>query len=139
MKFCKLLRLFNHTCQQIVQNQKRRNSHVYVTSSHRRCSVKKGVLKNFANFKGKHLCWSLFLIKLKRDCNTDTFCEICEVFKNTYFEECLRETASKLLFSEKPRWLIKILGLLILQIRSKRQKQPSEVSCKIDVFKISQN
>ena len=29
-------------------------------SSHRRCSVKKGVLKNFANFTGKHPCWSLF-------------------------------------------------------------------------------
>ena len=26
---------------------------------------KKGVLKNFANFTGKHLCWSLFLIKLQ--------------------------------------------------------------------------
>ena len=34
-------------------------------SSHRRCSVKKGVLKKFANFTGKHLCWSLFLIKLQ--------------------------------------------------------------------------
>ena len=33
-------------------------------SSHWRCSVKKGVLKNLANFTGKHLCWSLFLIKL---------------------------------------------------------------------------
>ena len=32
-------------------------------SSHRRCSVKKGVLKKFAYFTGKHLCWSLFLIK----------------------------------------------------------------------------
>ena len=31
-------------------------------SSHRRCSVKKGVLKNFVNFTGKHLCWCLFLI-----------------------------------------------------------------------------
>ena len=32
---------------------------------------KKSVLKNFANFKGKHLCWSLFLIKLRpqRDSN----------------------------------------------------------------------
>ena len=38
--------------------------------------------KNFANFKGKHLCWSLFLIKLqawtpaallKRDPNTGAF------------------------------------------------------------------
>ena len=30
-------------------------------SSHRKCSVRKGVLKNFANFTGKHLCWSHFL------------------------------------------------------------------------------
>ena len=34
-------------------------------NSHRRCSVKKGVLKNFANFTGKHLCWSPFLILLQ--------------------------------------------------------------------------
>ena len=27
-------------------------------TSHRRCSVKKGVLKNFASFTGKHLYWS---------------------------------------------------------------------------------
>ena len=33
-------------------------------SSHYRCSVKKVVLKTFANFTGKHLCWSLFLITL---------------------------------------------------------------------------
>ena len=32
-------------------------------SSQRRCSVKKGVLKNFADFTRKYLCWSLFLIK----------------------------------------------------------------------------
>ena len=32
----------------------------FYRSSHRRCSVKKGVLKNFANFTGKHLCWSFF-------------------------------------------------------------------------------
>ena len=51
-------------------------------SSHWRCSVKKGVLKNLANFEGKNLCWSLFLIKLqqiksatllKLDSNTDVF------------------------------------------------------------------
>ena len=28
--------------------------------SHRRCSVKKDILKNLQNFSGKHLCWSLF-------------------------------------------------------------------------------
>ena len=47
-----------------------------------RGSVKKGVLKNFANFTGKHLWWSLFLIKLqalrpgallKRSSNTGVF------------------------------------------------------------------
>ena len=27
---------------------------------------KKGVLKNFANFTGKDLCWSLFLIKFTK-------------------------------------------------------------------------
>ena len=32
---------------------------------------KKGVLKKFGNFTGKHLCWSLFLkTLLKRDSNT---------------------------------------------------------------------
>ena len=29
-------------------------------SSHQRCSVKKGVLRNLAKFTGKHLCQSLF-------------------------------------------------------------------------------
>ena len=51
-------------------------------SSYRRCSIKKAVLKNFAIFTGKHLCWGLFLIKLqvsrpatllKRDSNTGKF------------------------------------------------------------------
>ena len=31
---------------------------------HPRCSVKKGVLKNFAKFTGKHLCQSLFFNKV---------------------------------------------------------------------------
>ena len=39
-------------------------------SSHRRCSVEKGVYKNFANFTGKNLFWSLFLIKFQgQACN----------------------------------------------------------------------
>ena len=32
----------------------------YLRSSHRRCSVRKGVLKNFAKFTGKYLCQSPF-------------------------------------------------------------------------------
>ena len=60
---------------------------------------KKGILKNFANFTGKHLCWSLFLIKLQAwrlavstlSTLTDVFpCKWCKTFKNTYFEEYLR-------------------------------------------------
>ena len=60
------------------------------------CFVKKGVLKNFANFTRKHMRWSLFLIKqqdvwlatlLKRDSNTGVFQrDHSEIFKNTYFE-----------------------------------------------------
>ena len=55
---------------------------------------KMGVLINFVNFTGKHLCWSLFLVKLpasrpatllKRDPNTEVFS--CEIFKNTFFAE----------------------------------------------------
>ena len=33
-------------------------------SSYRRCSVRKGVLRNFAKFTGKRLCQSLFFIKV---------------------------------------------------------------------------
>ena len=33
-------------------------------SSHRRCSGRKGVLKNFAKYTGKHLCQSLFFNKV---------------------------------------------------------------------------
>ena len=38
----------------------------FFRSSHRRCSVEIGVLKSFANFTGKHLRWSLFLISCNR-------------------------------------------------------------------------
>ena len=36
-----------------------------VKSSHQRCSIIKGVLRNFAKFTGKHLCQSLFFNKVK--------------------------------------------------------------------------
>ena len=72
-------------------------------SSHRQCSVKKGVLGIFAKFTGKHPCQSLFLIKLqveacnfiKKETLAQVFsCEFCEISKNTFFTEHLRETAS---------------------------------------------
>ena len=70
-----------------------------VRSSHWSCS---GVLKYFANFTGKHLCWSLFLTEFpglqlfKKVSPTQVFsCGICENFKNTYFEENLWTTTSE--------------------------------------------
>ena len=33
--------------------------------SKKRCSVQKGVLNNFVNVIGTHLCWSLFLLKMQ--------------------------------------------------------------------------
>ena len=52
-----------------------------------------GVLKNFTEFTGKHLCWSLLFIKLQvGGCNfiKETlaqafFCEFCEISKNTSY------------------------------------------------------
>ena len=56
------------------------------------------------------------------------FCEICEIAKNTYFEEHLRMTASKLLFREKPHWLNKMRFIDIANTfhkdRSSRPKLP---------------
>ena len=52
------------------------------------------VLKNFAKFTGKHLCWSLLLIQLqtfrpatllKRDSNTGVFLEILQKFEERHF------------------------------------------------------
>ena len=73
-------------------------------SSHSQMSFKKGVLKNFAIFTGKHLCWSLFLKMTFYLKNTFKYlfiekrlqrthlvsCEYCEIFKNSFFIEHLR-------------------------------------------------
>ena len=76
--------------------QKERLQRFTLTSSHRRCSVTKAVLKNFAIFTGKHLCWSLFFIKLqlwspaillKRDSNTGLFLWILPVFSKHLFRK----------------------------------------------------
>ena len=80
---------------------------VLYRSSQRRCSVRKGVLRNFAKFTGKHLCLSLFFNKvaglrpgtaynfIKKETLAQVFSyEFCEISKNTIFTEHLRATAS---------------------------------------------
>ena len=39
--------------------------YLHYRSSHRRCSVRKGTLSNFAKFTEKHLCQGHFLLKLQ--------------------------------------------------------------------------
>ena len=48
-------------------------------SSHRRCSVRKGVLRTFAKFTGKHLCQGLLAQMFS--------CKFCESSKNTFFTD----------------------------------------------------
>ena len=36
---------------------------------YKKCSIRKGVFKNFTIITGKHLCLSLFYLKLQRTCN----------------------------------------------------------------------
>ena len=63
-------------------------------SSHRRCSLKKSVLRNFGKFTEKHLCQSPFFNKvavlrhailLKKETLAQVFsCKFFEIFKNTF-------------------------------------------------------
>ena len=68
---CKLMNWFLHKCDiglrwvnkkdRLVAQENILKSNVNEhQKQHRRCSVKKGVPKNFANFTRKHLCRSLF-------------------------------------------------------------------------------
>ena len=73
-------------------------------SSHRRCSVKKDVLKNFAEFTEKHKCQSLFLSESlnKKETLAQVFpCEFCQIFKNPFFTGHFRATASDISLTGK--------------------------------------
>ena len=65
-------------------------------SSRSEVFCKKGVLRNFTKFTGKHLCQSLFFNKvagpgqacnfIKKETLAQVFsCEFCEISKNTFF------------------------------------------------------
>ena len=75
---------------------------ITVTSSHQKCFMKKDVLKNFTKFTGKHLCQNHFFKKvaglsatlLKKRLALMFSYEFCKTFKNSFFTEHLRTTAS---------------------------------------------
>ena len=56
--------------------------------------MKKGVLRNFAKFTGKHLCQT-FLINLQASAMFS--CEFCEISKKIFLTEQLWLTASRLI------------------------------------------
>ena len=54
-----------------------------IRSSRLEMLCKKGVLKNFTKFTGKHLYWRHFI---KKEILSQVFsCELCKIFKNIYF------------------------------------------------------
>ena len=61
-------------------------------SSHRRCFVRKPVLRCFAKFTGKHLGQTLLqaLVQVFS-------CKFCEIYKNTFFTDHIWTTASEAL------------------------------------------
>ena len=89
---CLVNRQFFHHRKKNLQQGKHR-------SRRGRCSMRKGVLKVFAKFKGIHLCRSHSFNKckfLKKEIPMQLFsCEFCEIFKNTFFIENLQATASE--------------------------------------------
>ena len=69
-------------------------------SSHPEMFCEKDVLRNFVKFTGKYLCQGLFFNKvaglIKKEALAQVFsCEFCEIFKNTFFTEHFRETATE--------------------------------------------
>ena len=88
---------------------------LWFRGSHRRCSVRKGVLRDFAKVTGKHLCQSLFFNKvagLAQVLEQVISCDFWEISKNTFFTEHIRVSASGWWLYGKIK-LIKCLLLII--------------------------
>ena len=69
---------------------------LFYRSSYQSCPTKKGVLRNFTKFTGKHMCQSLFnkvagfmpSTLLKKETLAQVFSsEFCKISKNTFFTE----------------------------------------------------
>ena len=68
-------------------------------SSHQRCSVRKGVLRNFAKFTGKHLCQVLFYNKVAGP-------EPATLLKKRLWHRCFRMNFAKFLRTPFHRTLL---------------------------------
>ena len=68
-------------------------------SSRSQVFCKNVVLENFTNLTGKHLCHNLFFNKVAGPAilfkkRLEFFCDICEIFKNTFFYKTPQMAAS---------------------------------------------
>ena len=92
-----LKQLTTKSCWMLVEKRSKDISQVpKYRTSHQRCFVEIGILKNFPKFTGKHLRQSLFCNKiaglrsatLLKETLAQAFSyEFCEIFKNTFFHE----------------------------------------------------
>ena len=101
---------------------------LFYRSSHRRCFVRKGVLRNFAKFTGKNLHQSLYFIK--KETLVQAFsCEFCKISKNTFSPEHLQTTAS--VFSIDHFCFKILINISTPNIKSKEAKNIVSFSGKI--------
>ena len=73
-------------------NDKKENTR----SGHQRCSVRKGILRNFTKFTGKHLCQACNFIE--KETLAQVFSsEFCEISNNIFLTEHFWADTSKIL------------------------------------------
>ena len=92
--------------------KKRKETH---RSSHRRCFVKNGVLRNLAKFTGKHLYQRHFLIKL----------QACNFIKQSLWQKCFPVNFAKFLTKA---FLQKTSGRLLLNIRKENPRNIAKLN-----------
>ena len=80
------------------------SKYIHFRSSHQRCSVRKGVLRKFTKFTGKHMCQSLYFNKVAGLCFPVNFVK----FLRTPF---LQNTSGRLLLSLPKNLLLNILAI----------------------------
>ena len=88
-------------------------------SSHQRCSVRKGVLRNFAKFTGKRLCLSLFFNKVAGSKLTVKTPVRRHLFCRTYLSDCFsndQNFVSWMSFLTSSKILKKQLKLILIEI-----------------------
>ena len=82
----------SYFCESTTLNHRKESKSLHIWINRSSCPevfCKKGVLKTFAKFTGKHLCQSL-LFNIKETLAQMFSCEFCEILKNTFFIEHLR-------------------------------------------------